>query len=1492
MLKRLFSHQVVLASVCIFLQNVFHNCLAQSSNIKDHLLLHVPFDGDDNKSIKIINYGDRSFNFVPSAGNTIENSTRIYTQNDVLKINKSTKDSLILKEISHFPLTITFWLRIHTINPADRVISLANLDFGKFKLNLREQRGTVGKSSLFVLRMFRPKESTNETQVELKLNTEDWQLFTIQIDEQGLLKFAISNTIIDRGGTSLLTVANPLVTYSAPNLNVSDVFGKPEKPIDFSLAIHPKLYKRDIYVDDIRVYDKILSKEELNAIASNDPYLSAYIGKYQLAYTYKQIGDQYYLKASDVNRAATPDPILIDSARHYYRMARDAMLFWVDRSTGEGQALYNRLQNFQFASVSSMDSLSNDLKRSDNKVRNSLPIANSYDLLLFDLNYRIKLLESGYSFWGKDFTEKPLFPVQEYQFFTDTYLKFNATYQKIETLLKFQGVMDEKQEINELQSQLAAHRSEIERVKIDETQFKVGFYDQQLGNVKARLSGIEDRQKYLTREVERKEKELKSLDAKIMSQLSGAISQATLGVSIDVTKDLKSTLTQAGLTYLAGDNDLSKSLLGSYKDVYDVAVTAKEYYKKGKDVFQTIKSVAEGNITVDNVLKIGDAVANSGFVNEGWAKEWEKMKGTYHDIQTQYEKGKELLQKIEMTAKNPNMKDIVDFVDWMAQSAYIPDNYRKEYQQFKEYRQAAYSAVKDKRYDDILNLGLKMVNDQNLTAEVNRIRVKVKELKPAFVILQMIKNQNYEAIKDIIIRAILDGTVDLFLDEKTKNGYLYKILKQYMAKSTAAQSQLDAIFETLFNESPEAILECFPFAVKEDMYKLFGVETYQEIIGKLKIFKFSNYTGRIRVHHDTLYIFEEPYVMEISKYLAVDKESIRTVVKLVNTYASLYNELKTATTPLELYKIFEKMLEDDLKSQANVNDFFDLLNRKFSTPQRDAIVEEAVKFYLGNGVFQASLDPNIPNNQMGKIPNLVDPDNPAEVAGENMGAMPEGDNSAMMRQMAAKALDMAFPGVGTAINTVLNIADAIFSGYQIVDELRGIYQEKVDLNKEYVKLMDNLRDDEFNKQIALYETRISNISYDITLQEHEGFSKLVNNIVGRKKDLRRKISGHLPLLFFYAERLRYYYQRLNKSSIFWYGEGNSLNKIIFADPNNLRLAIDPDIKLYDWITTPDVTSSREDLFRLFSYWSRIHSLITDGITSNKLKYGENVAEISYQVFDLEKVNSTQWKDFQRWKRNPNLNFSYDLDLSDPLSSHNPFGFDSSYTSIKCVQVIPVAIGSNGQKIHNLITVSNMGLSTNEAGIAEPLMRKSRSSGDEFLDLDKDNNVIIPTRYISSLKYRWDSPNSDYQPFNFEGYNLRSDWKITVNPRADAANIDKVYFIVVYQFTKDYSKLQSTFPVQFMYKVTLPYNTARGTSETLNVTLPINPTLYNPTQQYAGLIKKYPYLSGRVQPNNLNPYLNNNIPIIVNNAADGDLRFSKQVTPTATKKKCFLKRLFN
>ncbi len=1464
---------------------------APGQNIKDRLILYLPFDGDGNAAIKTINTSE-NYTFRPISDNTIERKTRIYAANDVLKIGKM-KDSILLKGIIQFPLTVTFWARIDVNLSTDTKITIGHIEFGKYKFHLWEKRDPTGANAIIFLKLQEPVELENETQVELTTSLKDWQLFAIQIDEQGQMKFSVSNTIIDVQADDLFRVANPTVTYSAPNLNVNDVFtnGNKKEAKDFAFAFFPQVRKRNILIDDIRVYSKVLSREDLDAIANYDPFLGTYIGKYQLGYTYKQLADQYYLQASDI-QATSSQPALIDSARFYFLEARKAMLDpWINQSTPAGRELYKKLSEFQFSSFDQLDSISKELHRAENKIRNSLEIKGNYDLLLFDINYRVKLLEAGYSFWGKDFTEKPLFPVQEYEFFNDTYSKFNTTYQRIETLLKFQGDLDEKQEINELQSQLAAHRSEIEKVKIDETQFKVGFYDQQLGNIDNRLKGIEERQKHLTREVDRKEKELKDLDAAIMSQLSSAISNATLGVPIDVTKDFSKQLTQAGLSYLAGNQELATSLLGSYKDVYDVAITAREYYKKGKDVFETIKSVASGKITVDNVLKIGDAVANSGFVDESWKKEWDEMKATYYEVEEQYKKGKELLQKIQMTAANPNMKNIVDFVDWMGQSEYIPENFRKEYEQFRNYREAAYAAIKDKRYNDIIDIGLEMIGKPEFAAEVTKIRVKIDKLKPAFIIVEMVKKEDYASIKKILVDNILDGRADKLLSESVKNEFLFKVFKSYLHQHTINdQSHFESLLLAVINSSPESFLQCFPYAAREDLSQLLTAHSYQDLIRKLKEFKFSEHAGKIKVLHDTLFIYGEPYLMDISKYLNIDKDATKAIVKLYKDNRGLYDSLKNATTPLELYKIFEKVVIDQSGNRSKVGELFTLINAQLNTAQKKQVFDEATAFYIGNGVFSAAVDTSIENNMVEDIPDLVDENNNSEVQGENMGQMPQSDNSALMRQMAARALDMAFPGVGTAVNTVLGIADAIFSGYQVVDELRGIYTEKVKLNEEYVKLMDNYRDNQFNKQVALYETRIANLSYDIMMEEHEGYSKIVNNITDRKKDIRRKIGGHLPMMFFYAERLRFYYQRLNKAATFWYGKSNSLNNIIFSDQNNLRLAIDPDIRLFDWISQPDVTSSREDLFRLFSYWSKIHGLVSDGVTSNKLKYGENLAEISYQLLDLEKVTPEQWRDFQRWQRHPNTIFKFDLDLSDPLSADNTYGFDSAYTSIKTLQVIPLAIDAASQRQQNIITVTNVGLSVNEAGIIEPLARKTRSSADEFIEIDKNGTIIIPTYYTKNLKYRWDSPNNDYQPYNFEGYNLRSDWKISVEPKGSAKSIQKLYFIVFYQYTKNYSMLEGGIFTEYAYRVELPYNAQRGTKEFLNVTLAANPAIESPAAQFQALLKKYPSLQNRVQPSALKPYLDENKqPLMMNR---GNFKgFSPTPIEQPKKKKCFLSAIF-
>lgn len=1466
------------------------SAICQTIDIKDHLLLHVPFDGDNNKSIKVHNYSGKDYRFTPQTNNQIKNEHRIYKQNDVLKMSRRRADSILLKAVNHFPLSILFWVRIQKTPITKDTIELFTMTIGDFKLHFREERSGNNSKSLFALKITDSDEAVRETQLELDMNTINWQLLMIQIDETGLLKFSFSNSIIDK---DLNRIANPLVHYSAPGLNVSDAL-KPNSTFDCSVFFSRKKAGYDISIDDIRVYDKVLSKEELGAIARNDPYKHIYIGKYQLAYTYKQIADQFYLTASDINRTSTLDPTLIDSSRRYYEKARDALLIWVNKNTSEEKLLYEKLVAFQFNSLKEMNELDVLLDTSENKIRKSLPIANYYDLLLFDINYRLRLLNSHYSYWGKDLTEKPLFPVQEYQFFSDAFAKFNTSYLKIESLLKTQEDMDEKQEVNELQSQLAQHKSEIEKVRIDETQYKADFYSRQSSNVKSRMSGIEQQQKDLNREVERKEQKLKELDAKIMGQLSGAISQATLGVSIDVTRDLGAQLKTAGIQYLGGNSELASSLLGSYKDVYDVTVTAREYYQKGKEALSTIKSIAEGNISADNIFKMGDAVANSGFIDEQWSRKWTKMKDTYKDINERYEQGKALIQKIEMTAKNPNLKNIVGFVDWMATTTFVPENYRKDFQQFKNFREAAYTAIKDKRYDDLVKLGEHLFNEAGLEAEVTRIRGIVQDLKPAMIIFEMIKDPTFNSIKDKLLSALNDGTLDAYMDPKIQQEFLVKTIIKYLHNPQLSPDNIEPVFQDLLNQAPEAILECFPFRVQEDLFKVFKVNSYAQLVTQMRNFKLTDLPKLVRVHHDTLFVFEEPYTIEISKYLTIDKASLKTFIQIIKKYPSLLSELKNSTNPMELAKLFEKTLIEGPQAASKVKEAYNLINSMLSGTEQKIVEDQAVKFYMGNGVFQASVNKDDPNSLYDKIPPLVDPENPTEVVGENMGQLPapeKGDNSEMMRQLAAKALDMAFPGVGTAVSTLLGIADAIFGGYQIVDELRAIYKEKVDLNKEYVLLMDNLRENEFNQQIALYETRISNISYAITLEEHVGYSKLVNSIIDRKKDVRRRIGGHLPMLFFYAERLRYYYQRLNKSSTFWYGSGNSLNKIIFADQNNLRLAIDPDIKLFDWVTSPDVTSSREDIFRLFSYWARINSLVTDGLISNRLKYGENLTEISYQVLDLKELDQKQWKDFERWQKNPNTHFNYTLDMTGGLSFSNLFGFDSSFTSIKCLQVIPIAIGSNSKRIHNLVTISNLGISTNEVGVVEPLAQKSRSSADEQLEFDSQNNLVVPANYLTRLRSRWNNAASDYQPYNFEGYNLRSNWKFSIKPSGQSPAIQKILFVVFYQYTKDYNRLQSGFDVEYLYKVKLKYNPVSPNPEYLNVALPADPGRVANAGQYESLLHKYPNLKDRVQPADLTPYFDQNNPIIVNKASLDDIRFSKMIEQPKRKKYCFISKLF-
>ena len=1463
-------------------------CNAQNINVKDGLIFQASYDGDitgkEPKSINLFPSAPKIISYRYKSGNQIlidETANFRYKPNGIRKINNL--EQFVIKGFEKSsPISLCFWFRINISNS-----TIKNTQLLEFKIN----------SQSFVLTEVRKSQTLSIYSIAKKANigtpklistisfpnsSEEWRLLTILLDQNSNLKFAISNS------TSQTIASEPTIQLDTTNINNTEI----------NLQFSQKIPGHLVFIDDVRIYDGVLSQEIIKAISTYDPFELTYPAKYQLAYTYKLLADQYYIKESDVTKSANTDVAVLQTAEKFYKASIDTLVNGLNLTAEVIDSIKN-IDNPVWLK-NKLDSLA------ENKIKNSIPFSANYDLLLLDAKYRLYLIKNNYSFWGKDFNDKPLYPVQEYNYFTNTFEKFNKTYVNIDALLKDNREQNDEQEEKEIQAQIAIHKSEIDKIKVDETQYKVGFYNQQLESIDSRLKGIEQQQKQLTRDVERKEDELKNLDAQIMSSLSQVVSSQVLGVNVDISKNWSDNFKTIGLKYLEGDTKLSASLLGSYKDVYDATNTARQYYEKGKSTIDAVKSISSGSITPDKLLKIGDAVAGSGIADEKWVSQWNSLKSDYPNLEDRYKKGKELLQKIEATSKKPNLQNVVDFVDWISEKDYMPENYKKDFEKFRGYRDAAYNSIKNKRYDDIINLGLKIYDDQNLKTEVNSIREKVKSLKPTFIMIEMIKKKEFQSLRDTMTSLLLSDQVIDFINPQIRNEFLFATLKKYLLEApTINKDFLEEIYVSLINESPESFLNCFPINVREDLKKLLKVKTDKELAEKLKTIKLSDFAKEIKVTRDTLFIYGEPYIMDISKYLAIDKKLTNAIVRLYKKYPVLLKTLQTSTDPLQVYKVFEEVLIDKSKNSKTKSElFYQLAIKSIDTAQQKSIIEETTKFYIGNGIFQAATDSSETGNLIDKIPPVVDQNNPNEIAGENTysGTSQNGDNSAAIRAMAAKALDMAFPGVGTGANTLLGIADKIFGGYQIVDQLRNIYDQKVNLNEAYIKLLDRYKDNEFNKQLALYETKIANASYDVMLQEHEGFSKMVNTIVKNKEDIRRKIAGELPMMFFYAERLRYYYQRLNKSSIFWYGSENSLNRIIFSDKNNRRLALDPDIKLYDWISTPDITSTREDLFTLFSYWSNLNALVTDGLTSNKLKYGDNISEISYKIFDIRTLNSKEWNDFERWKLYPNTPISFDLDLSLPVSASNKFGFDTTYSSIKTIQIIPIVFDNKNNPLNNLINVSNLGASINENGIVEPLGVRTRSSGDEFLTVDNNGNLIIPTYYFKNLKYRWDSPNNDYQPFNFEGYNLRSNWKLTIEPKQDANRISNIYFVAFYQYTKNYNNenLENN-RLKYLYKLTI-HNKLNDQREILNVSLDTFDTTITKDQ----LFQIYPKLEERERKVDgedivvveIEPYTSINIDangkavkngILVNKNSNSDSDNNRNKIPIQKKKKYFLSR---
>lgn len=111
--------------------------------------------------------------------------------------------------------------------------------------------------------------------------------------------------------------------------------------------------------------------------------------------------------------------------------------------------------------------------------------------------------------------------------------------------------------------------------------------------------------------------------------------------------------------------------------------------------------------------------------------------------------------------------------------------------------------------------------------------------------------------------------------------------------------------------------------------------------------------------------------------------------------------------------------------------------------------------------------------------------------------------------------------------------------------------------------------------------------------------------------LSQKVRRRLPLTYFLAELMREDYDRLEQSIAQWQGQvgssGRRIESLLKGDPRTGRVALDPDIRFYDWFVR-EGEGQREDLDKLYAHWSQLevaagNVCVTVGCSLNTAEMG-------------------------------------------------------------------------------------------------------------------------------------------------------------------------------------------------------------------------------------------------------------------------------------------------
>ena len=216
--------------------------------------------------------------------------------------------------------------------------------------------------------------------------------------------------------------------------------------------------------------------------------------------------------------------------------------------------------------------------------------------------------------------------------------------------------------------------------------------------------------------------------------------------------------------------------------------------------------------------------------------------------------------------------------------------------------------------------------------------------------------------------------------------------------------------------------------------------------------------------------------------------------------------------------------------------------------------------------------------------------------------------------LMAAALQAAGP-YGMAIATTMAVVKSFNEMSEASEELKALDKEDRALSAETVHLFEVARGVERDEALADIENRVAKARVAAARERADIYRDALRRAGSASTARMQEANERLPLTFYHAEILRSRLARLEQALGFWAGDVGTDQKVIAsvvqADPSLMRLALDPQIKLYTWLEGG--LPPRADLSKLSLHWNRIAAITDSVCEGQRLKCSDSTAEMGQVV---------------------------------------------------------------------------------------------------------------------------------------------------------------------------------------------------------------------------------------------------------------------------------------